>query len=362
MSLNDRKQNSRHNSYFEAYPLMKLFPVALHWLKAKRSAGLAASSQALVSVFIMGVLLLAGAPTRADTVTYIHSDFSGSPLAATDESGNLLWRESYYAYGQKTQWQPAADEQSQWFHGKEQDADTGMQYFGARYYDPSIGRFLGMDPVDYQDGNIHSFNRYAYGNNNPGKYKDPDGRNPLLIVPLVWMGGGAMVEGTTNAVAQWLLNRNVQWTGLGGVFDAASEGAILGPVLGAISARTGAVSKTAEAAADAARAAGRTKGAASELRIGDRVFTDVSTGGASRTLHPDVNAALDKVPKNKRAPWHGYCAEMGCLSQSLDAGVNPEGGTSRAVNIGSSGRGHGTPKQTCPSCRNVLDQFGVNHD
>lgn len=174
MSLIDRKQNIRHNSYFEAYPLMKLFPVALHWLKAKRSAGLAASLQALVSVFIMGVLL-AGAPARADTVTYIYSDFSGSPLAATDESGNLLWRESYYAYGQKTQWQPAADEQSQWFHGKEQDADTGMQYFGARYYDPSIGRFLGIDPVDYKDGNLHSFNRYAYGNNNPIKFRDPDG-------------------------------------------------------------------------------------------------------------------------------------------------------------------------------------------
>lgn len=34
---------------------------------------------------------------------------------------------------------------------------------------------MGMDPVDYQEGNLHSFNRYAYGNNNPVRYIDPDG-------------------------------------------------------------------------------------------------------------------------------------------------------------------------------------------
>jgi hypothetical protein len=128
-------------------------------------------------------------------------------------------------------------------------------------------------------------------------------------------------------------------------------------------AATAAAAKpTAEAAADAALAAGRTRGAAGELQVRDRVFTDMSTGGASRTLHPDVNAALDAVPPGQRAPWHGACAEPGCISQALNAGVNPAGGTSRAVNIGSSGNGHGTPKMTCSSCRVVLDFFGIKHD
>jgi len=44
----------------------------------------------------------------------------------------------------------------------------------ARYYDPVIGRFYSNDPVGFT--NVHTFNRYAYANNNPYKYGDPDGR------------------------------------------------------------------------------------------------------------------------------------------------------------------------------------------
>jgi uncharacterized protein RhaS with RHS repeats len=46
-------------------------------------------------------------------------------------------------------------------------------YMQARYYDPVIGRFYSNDPLGFRD--IHSFNRYSYGNNNPYKYTDPTG-------------------------------------------------------------------------------------------------------------------------------------------------------------------------------------------
>jgi hypothetical protein len=42
-----------------------------------------------------------------------------------------------------------------------------------------IGRFIGIDPVDFHEGNIHSFNRYAYANNNTYRYIDPDGAQPI---------------------------------------------------------------------------------------------------------------------------------------------------------------------------------------
>ncbi len=50
-----------------------------------------------------------------------------------------------------------------------------------RYYEPLAGRFLSVDPVttDASDGSF--FNRYVYANNNPFKFKDPDGRAPNLI-------------------------------------------------------------------------------------------------------------------------------------------------------------------------------------
>ncbi len=53
----------------------------------------------------------------------------------------------------------------------------------ARYYDPVIGRFYSNDPVGTLEhlggtGGIHGFNRYAYANNNPYAFVDPDGNNP----------------------------------------------------------------------------------------------------------------------------------------------------------------------------------------
>ena len=128
--------------------------------------------------------MLSSAIAATEEITYIHTDISGSPMAATDAAGTILWRESYRGYGERWMNQAASAKQTQWFHGKELDA-TGMQYFGARYYDPEIGRFTGIDPVGFQEGNLHSFNRFAYGNNNPIKYIDPDGNTPIDIAFLV---------------------------------------------------------------------------------------------------------------------------------------------------------------------------------
>lgn len=55
----------------------------------------------------------------------------------------------------------------------------------ARYYDPVIGRFYSNDPVDalifISKGNIHGFNRYTYASNNPYKFTDPNGREPIPL-------------------------------------------------------------------------------------------------------------------------------------------------------------------------------------
>jgi RHS repeat-associated protein len=57
--------------------------------------------------------------------------------------------------------------------------DLSLNYMQARYYDPVIGRFYSNDPVGVRD--VHSFNRYAYVNNNPYKYTDPDGRTSEVV-------------------------------------------------------------------------------------------------------------------------------------------------------------------------------------
>lgn len=76
------------------------------------------------------------------------------------------------------------------YTGHKFDKSTGLNYMQARYYDPVIGRFYSNDPVDVlghmQRGNsiAHGFNRYAYANNNPYKYTDPDGEFAWFVYGL----------------------------------------------------------------------------------------------------------------------------------------------------------------------------------
>jgi RHS repeat-associated protein len=70
------------------------------------------------------------------------------------------------------------------FTGKERDAESGLDYFGARYYGSSMGRFMSPDwnaravPVPYASlGNPQSLNLYAYVGNNPLSHRDVDGHH-----------------------------------------------------------------------------------------------------------------------------------------------------------------------------------------
>jgi uncharacterized protein RhaS with RHS repeats len=70
----------------------------------------------------------------------------------------------------------------------------------ARYYDPVIGRFYSNDPAGFS--NVHNFNRYAYANNNPYKYVDPDGRNAITkFVKQMWKNNGDAIQSAAD-VAQ----------------------------------------------------------------------------------------------------------------------------------------------------------------
>lgn len=100
---------------------------------------------------------------------YIHTDGLGSPARTTNTSGVPSAREDYkpYGWGAPAQSKPG-------FTGHVADAETGLSYMQARYYDPYAGRFLAVDPVD---ANAAAFNRYWYANNSPYRFTDPDGRD-----------------------------------------------------------------------------------------------------------------------------------------------------------------------------------------
>jgi len=122
-------------------------------------------------------LLLLNTPSYAvETTTYYHHDGLGSAIAASDVDGNLLWREDYQPYGTRVRNPGNAGDNTLWFTGKPEEPSLGLQYFGARWYDPVAGRFTGIDPVGVIPENIHTFNRYSYAANSPYVYVDPDGK------------------------------------------------------------------------------------------------------------------------------------------------------------------------------------------
>jgi len=132
----------------------------------------------LAVIALLGVAQLAQAQ---DVLTYYHSDLTGSPVAGSDVDGNIVWREDFTPYGERRQQQVSSVGNRRWFTGHPHEDYTGLTYAGARHYDPLIGRFMGVDPATPNAENQFSFNRYAYANDNPYRYVDPDGEFAFLI-------------------------------------------------------------------------------------------------------------------------------------------------------------------------------------
>src|SRR5262249_24468871 len=61
------------------------------------------------------------------------------------------------------------------YTGQISDDETGLYYYGARYYDPQLGRFIQPDPTIPDPGSSQSYNRYSYCRNNPLNAVDPSG-------------------------------------------------------------------------------------------------------------------------------------------------------------------------------------------
>lgn len=93
-----------------------------------------------------------------------------------------------------------------------------------RYYDPIAGTFLSVDPVttDMQTG--RSFYRYLYGNNNPYKFKDPDGPvTRLVVIGMATLGNG-IIQGTASVILA------PEGQGLGAFVAGFGVGAVTGAV------------------------------------------------------------------------------------------------------------------------------------
>ncbi len=107
------------------------------------------------------------------TDLFYHYDPIGNVLFVSDTSGNINTDYGQDGFGNVYLTYGPTSTNSYHLTTKEQDPDIGLYYFSARWYDPSVGRFVSEDPVEF-------VNRYNYVNNNPIRFIDPNGLNVYL--------------------------------------------------------------------------------------------------------------------------------------------------------------------------------------
>ncbi|MBO4234719.1 hypothetical protein FO675_10530, partial [Riemerella anatipestifer] len=104
---------------------------------------------------------------------YYHPDHLGSSSYITDKDGNISQHTEYMAFGEVLFDEHKVSRRMPYlFNGKELDSETGLYYYGARYYDARVSLWLNVDPLAEK---MPSWSPYRYGFNNPIRYTDPTG-------------------------------------------------------------------------------------------------------------------------------------------------------------------------------------------
>ncbi len=143
-----------------------------------------------------GLIAIVERVNSVDNYHYVYTDHLGSILTVANSSGNIEAEQSFDAWGRRrnpSTWvllaPTAATGLPAWLYrgytGHEHLDEFGIINMNARLYDPVLGRMI--SPDNFVNGAFASqaYNRYSYANNNPLKYIDPDGNNPIVAAILI---------------------------------------------------------------------------------------------------------------------------------------------------------------------------------
>jgi RHS repeat-associated protein len=158
-----------------------------------------------------------------DQYRFYHNDHLGGVNVITDGSGARCQLNEYDPWGSVSKQDGNCDPTHR-FTGKELDPETGLYYYGGRYYDPEISRFISPDPFVQDPEDPQNLNRYSYVLNDPQGYTDPSG--------YFYMGkgigdrpfGGSIFGAIFGAIVGFIA---------GGPMGSAMMGAVIGAAVGA---------------------------------------------------------------------------------------------------------------------------------
>ncbi len=196
------------------------------------------------------------------TTTYFHEDAVGSIRLVTDSNGNVVFSDNYQPFGQDNS---STGSSIYKFTGKPVSQTTGLYYEYARWYDPTVGRFISPDPKKGHLWDPQTLNQYVYAVDQPTGITDPSGMDGCGIFSsvcgfanTVWNGGTSVASTAWNDVsggASYVYNtaangynslspeeKQALWIGVGVVAIVATGGAAAPLVLGiGLAAGAGAV-------------------------------------------------------------------------------------------------------------------------
>jgi RHS repeat-associated protein len=256
---------------------------------------------------------------------YYHPDHLGSSSYVTDADGKLYQHLEYFPFGETWVEESSNTQRTPYlFTAKELDEETGLYYYGARYYDPRTSVWQSPDPAFIKgyyfvnrdnaehrdegfiplrdlpgDGGIYNSRNlafFAYTHQNPIKLIDPDGQVPFLAITA---GVGAIVGGAAGAYISYRNSGEVSWKAVAG---GAAAGTAIGLGSGAGLAYFTAGSMTASTGAVAAG-------------VGTTFTTTAAAlGGGSATVQQLINNA-------QSGPWQSLRTNGGQVVRILPSAV-----------------------------------------
>jgi RHS repeat-associated protein len=168
--------------------------------------------------------------------TYLTADHLGSTRLVTDGGGNPVHRFDYMPFGEDlsgfgnrnliASYNMSAVPTEK-FTGKERDAETGLDYFGARYFSSAQGRWTSPDKpfADQHIEDPQSWNLYAYVRNNPLRLVDDTGEGAKEKLEGAWQGAQNFVNHTMVGFLSTVLEPDVAvsnaWNGVKGIAQTA---------------------------------------------------------------------------------------------------------------------------------------------
>ena len=282
------------------------------------------------------VALITVNPATGATIAreYYHANRLGSVIAMADETGAITAQYVYTPCGVESPYNASGNPFR--YTGRRLDAQWGVYYYRARYYDPQLGRFLETDPAGYAD----SMNLYAYVGHDPLNGTDPTGKAAVTLGADVDFSIGGLSGGFTFGVPVSLAPSDTG-NGLNFQFGGFAGGQVSGSVVDTFAPDASLVDRAKSAAgAIASNFGGGARGelgvfvgqdgnaaqvedlGGGSVEVGGSISRKALTRGARHVLGDRVGAVLDSLP------------DTSISAELIDGGSNFEGNRIAGVQLG----------------------------